>query len=324
MRSLSITAALAAATLAHHATAQWDPQLPGSLQPVTTFTLPAGAFDLLGGGRLLSIAPNGDVLLQTAPNASDYTIVNSIDAPNSQGFGASFLSVSPSSNYVAIGNNEFNASNAVNVFDTTSLLLGGGSTTPIRTFVTPNFAGDWSADEQSIYVSGAMSSSFTPVVNRLDFSFGSNTVDTVISPAGVFSGGLAIDGTTLLVGDGNSGDVRAFDTATLPASPVPFTAGDFIASSTSASTIDTLGDLLLIAGQNFGGQGSALVIDRAQGTSIRLQPAGPDAFYGGYFNHATNQLVVTANGTAYVYAIPAPATLALAPLAVFATRRRRA
>ncbi len=313
MRSLLLTAAVVAATT------------PTLAQPVldlaTSFELPDGAFDLLPDGRLLAIDANGSVLQQDGIHGETYSVAGAIGPVNAAGFSPSFVAISPDGQTVAVGNNEFNAANAVSIFAAAEL-TGPGTPTPTATITTPNFKADW-ADNSTLFVSGADSSTFTPTVNRLDIT--AATAETVISPAGVFSGGLAVHGTTLLVGDGDSGDVRAFDTANFPAFPVSFLAGDLVASSTSASSIDTLGDLLLVAGAAFGGQGNATVFDRATGLSTTLAPAGPDAFYGGYFNHATNQLVVTANGTGFVYdIIPAPATLALAPAALLAARRRRA
>ncbi|MGP1273585.1 MAG: YncE family protein [Phycisphaerales bacterium] len=318
-------AVLALASPTATASAQFDPVLPGSVEPVATFALPGGAFDVLADGRLLSISPAGEVLIQSSVNSSSYITTNELAAPNASGFGASFLRVSPDGSRVAIGNNEFNAGNAVLVYDFAEFTLGLGLGNPVLpevTITTPNFDADW-ADSGTLFVTGANSATFTPIVNRLDVSSG--TSETVIAPAGVFSGGVAVEGDTLLVGDGQSGQVRAFDTATFPPLPLAFSDGDLVGSSTSASSIDTIGPLLLIAGQRFGEQGFATVIDRTFGASVRLQPAGPDAFYGGYFNEATQQLVVTANGVGYVYNIPVPGTLGvLTVLGLAAARRRRA
>lgn len=318
MRSVSIIAA-AISAFASPVLAQVLAQ--PQLTLTTTYTLPNATFDLRPDGTLLGITPDGVVLQQDEINGSTFFASGTtIGQVNAGGFAPSFLAISPDGASVAVGNNEFNASNAVTIYPA-SELTGIGIPTPTATINTPNFKADW-ADNSTLFVSGADSSTFNPIINRIDTTTAS--AETVISPAGVFSGGVHAEGDTLLVGDGNSGDIRAFDLASLAAPAVGFNTGDLVTSSTSASDIDTLGDLLLIAGQTFGGEGSAFVIDRAAGTSITLQPAGPDAFYGGYFNHITNQLVVTAGDTAYVYAIPAPATLALAPLALVATRRRRA
>ena len=317
--SLIIGAAVAAISFASPSLGQLTPTLPTSLNPVSTFALPGGAFDVLPDGRLLGVTAGGNIRLQDALNSSSYTTTNTIAPPNSSGFGASFLSISPNGASVAIGDNEFNASAAVTVFAAASLTSAGPATT-VATIATPNFRGDW-ADNNTLFVTGATSDTFTTVVNSLDIAAGTST--TVVTPAGGFSGGVAANDGTLFVGAGDTGEVRSFD-ASFPLSPLTFADGASVATANSAGSIDAFGSLVLIAGQQFGSTGSAFVIDQATGDSILLQPAGPDAFYGGYFNPATNQLIVTAGGTGIVNNVPAPATLALAPLGRVALRRRRA
>ncbi|MEL7483029.1 MAG: hypothetical protein AAFN41_01625 [Planctomycetota bacterium] len=313
MRSALIAAACAAAapTLA-------QPELALT----TTFQLPANAaFDVQPDGTLLAINGDGIVLQQDAINGDTFFASGTIGTVNANAFAPSFVAISPDGQSVAVGNNEFNTNNAVSFFDTTEL-LAPGAVVPLNTVITPNFKADW-AGNTTLFVAGADSATFGTVVNQLFIT--GNAAETVIAPAGGFSGGIAVDNNTLYVGDGASGDVRAFTDSTITPAPAEFTAGTFITSATSASDIDTLGDLLLVAGAVFGGEGNATVFDQATGLSTVLTPAGADAFYGGYFNTFTNQLVVTANGTAYVYdIIPAPATLALAPAALMVIRRRRA
>jgi hypothetical protein len=234
-----------------------------------------------------------------------------------------------------VGNNEFNAGNAVLVYETAALLNLLGSplpATPSATVITPNFDGEWS-DGSTLFVSGADASTFRAEVSRIVFEPGSAPVaETVIAPAGVFSGGVAVSGGRVLVGDGLSGDVVAFELGLLdPAAPLPQVAGELVATANSASAVDALGGLLLVAGQVFNGAGDATVVDLATGEAVSLAPVGADAFYGGYFNEATGQLVVTATdfttGTAqaFVYNIvPAPGSLlGVAGLGVLASRRRR-
>ncbi|MEL6498790.1 MAG: hypothetical protein AAF937_06410 [Planctomycetota bacterium] len=314
MRSVLTTAAIAAAVSAQPAAAQLDLAFTG------TFTLPAATFDLQPDGTILAIAADGTVLTQDQINGSTYSPTGAtIGPPNSSGFGASFVSVSPDGQSVAVGNGEFSASNAVSIFAAADLNTPG-TAAATTTITTPNFAADW-ADNTTLFVTGATSDTFTTVVNQLDITASTST--TVVTPAGGFSGGVAANNGTLFVGAGDTGEVRSFD-ASFPIAPVDFITGAAVATANSAGSIDALGHLVLIAGQQFGGIGSAFVIDQSTGLTATLQPAGPDAFYGGYFNPITNELVVTANGTGFVYAIPAPATLALAPLGLVALRRRRA
>lgn len=304
-------------------TAHADIDVPYTL--VGTFTLPSNTYDLLPDGRLISIDPAGNVAIQNAVNASTYTNVGSIGPVNSDGFGPAFVSVSPDGSTLAIGNNEFNTSNAVLFFDTTEAT--SGTATPISSINTPHFAGDW-ADNQTFYVSGADAATFGTVVNRLDIALGTST--TVIDPAGGFSGAVHASGTTLYAGEGDTGSVYAFDLATLASATTstPISSGALSTTHESAGSIDTdpFGNLIVAGGFfDFGSgtfTGSAAVIDPATQDKLVLTPAGAGTFYGAYFNNTTNQLVVTADGTAYVYAIPAPVTLAPMALGLVAIRRR--
>ncbi|MEO1584935.1 MAG: hypothetical protein AAFR96_10250 [Planctomycetota bacterium] len=318
MRSLLTTAAIAAALSA--------PTAHSQLTLTTSYTLPSNvAFDVQADGRLLLIDGDGDVLQQDAVNSTGFTLAGSI-APLNPGNGApSFVSISPDGQSVAIGDNVFGPANAVSIFDTADLTSPGVSS-PLSTITTPNFAASWS-DNSTLFVTGAISSPFTTVVNRLDATNG--TSETVISPAGGSSGGVNANGNELLIGAGDSGDVRSFDIAALSTTAADFSTGTFIAGSGSAGSIDTFGSLLLIAGS-----GGVQVIDRVAGTTLTLAPLGSSEFYGGFFNPSQNQIIVTNSvfdtntfvptTTIFAYTIPAPATLALAPLALAATRRRRA
>ncbi len=315
--ALGITAAISAQT------ALADIGVPYSL--VDSFALPTGLYDLLPDGRLLSIDPAGNVLIQDTQNASTYSAVGSIGSVNSDGFGPAFVSISPDGSTIAVGNNEFNNTNAVLFFDTASATTGSAS--PINSILTLHFAGDWS-DNQTLFVSGADSTTFGTVVNRLDLNQSAST--TVIVPAGGFSGGVAITGDTLYAGEGDTGSVYAFDLATLATATnsVAINSGSFTTAHESAGSIDTdpFGNLIVAGGVfDFGSgtfSGSAAVIDPLTQDKLILTPAGSDAFYGSYFNDATNQLIVTANGTAYVYAIPAPGVLAPMALGLIALGRR--
>ncbi len=297
-----------------------------SYELVSSFTLPVGAYDLLPDGRLFSIDGTGAVSIQTAPSSSTYTQVGSIGAVNAGGFWPSFVSLSPDGSTLAVGNNEFNANSAVLFFNAAEAFAG--SATPTGSILTPNFIGDW-ADNDTFYVSGGDANTFATLVNRLDLNAGTST--TVINPAGGFSGAVAVAGGSLYAGEGDTGDVYAFDLATLASasSAAPINAGAFTASGASAGSIDfdPFGNIIIAGGVfDFGSglfSGSADVIDPATQDRLSLIPAGADTFYGSYFNHATNQLVVTADGAAYVYAIPAPASAVLLGVLALPRRRRR-
>lgn len=295
-------------------------------QLLTTFALPAGAYDTLPDGRLLAIDGLGAVSMQTSLNSSTYTPVGSVGQINADAFWPTFVSVSPDASRIAVGNNEFNASNAVLLFDLAEALAG--SAQPLASIASPSFAAAW-GDNDTLYVSGAESTTFATGVYRLDVS--AETATPVIAPAGAFSGGVAARAGSLYAGEGDTGEVFAFDLATLAdaTSAIAIDSGTPVAAHSSANSIDfdVFGNLILAGGVfDFGTgaiSGSAVVIDPVTQQRQELAPAGTGTFYGAYFNHATNQLVVTADGTAYVYAVPAPASaLALALLALPRRSRR--
>ncbi len=323
MQTIRLAVLAAAASSIITPAARADLNVPYSL--VGTFALPSNTYDLLPDGRLISIDPAGNVAIQNAVNASAYTNVGSIGAVNSDGFGPAFVAVSPDGSTLAVGNNEFNNTNAVLFFDTAQATTGNA--TPTSSITTPHFAGGW-ADNQTFYVSGADSATFGTVVNRLDVALG--TATTVIDPAGGFSGAVHASGGNLYAGEGDTGNVFAFDLATLAAAtiPTPINTGTHSTTHESAGSIDTdpFGNLIVAGGfYDFGSNtysGSAAVIDPLTQDKLVLTPAGTGTFYGSYFNHATNELVVTADGTAFVYAIPTPATLAPFTLGLIAIRRR--
>jgi len=323
-RKVSLLAFATAVPFASASFARADIGVPYAL--VDSFTLPVGSYSLLPDGRLFSIDGTGAVSIQSVPNSSTYSQVGSIGAVNSGNFWPSFVSLSPDGSTLAVGNNEFSAGNAVLFFDANDAFTG--SAAPTASILTPNFVGDW-ADNTTFYVSGGDANTFATVVNRLDLNSGTST--TVINPAGGFSGAVAVANGTLYAGEGDTGNVYAFDLATLASAsnPAPINAGAFTASGASAGSIDfdPFGNIIIAGGVfDFGSglfAGSADVINPVTQERLSLTPAGANSFYGSYFNTATNQLVVTADGTAYVYAIPAPASAVVLGLLALPRRRRQ-
>lgn len=307
---------------------------------VGQFALPGGTFDVLPDGRLLSVDVAGVIRRQDATNASSYSVVGSVDSSLLDQFGPSFLSVSPSGSFVAIGDGKFNAANRVYVFDTAALTGGAGANTAATTSViTPNFNAAWNGDA-TLYVTGAPSSNFVPLVNRIDLSTGASsaTATKVIDQVGNGSGGVAIDANTgrLYTGIGfsfgaDTGQIRSFALSSLSAatSSVNYSTGTFVADLLSAGPldIDAFGNLLVGGGDGFSAApdfGYAAVLDPVTNAVLQLAPAGVVSSYGVRYNTATGELLVTARGVAYRYAVPAPAaagTLTLAGL--YAARRRR-
>ena len=132
-------------------------------------------------------------------------------------------------------------------------------------------------------------------------------------------------------GEGDTGDVYRFDLATLDAATTPtlIGSGSFVTSHSSAGSIDfdDSGNIIIAGGMfDFGTggfTGSAAVINPVTQASQIFIPSGTDSFYGSFFNDVTGQLVVTADGTAYVFAVPSPTTAAPMLVALAAWRRRR-
>lgn len=313
------------ASVATALTGQARADISTPYQLVGSYTLPGNTYDLLPDGRLIGIDGTGAVSVQSAPNSSSYSIVGSVGQVNSSGFDPAFVSVSPDGSTIAVGNNEFSASNAVLFFDASEAMTGPASA--ISSITSPNYTASW-GDNDTLYVTGADAGNFGTLVNRLDVAAGTST--TVIEPAGNFSGGVHVHNANVYAGDGETGDVFAFDLATLGAAtnPVDIQSGALFANHASAGAIDfdALGNVLIAGGVfDFStGQfsGSAAVIDPLTQMEQVLTPAGPDTFYGAFFNDATGQLVVTADGIAYVYEVPSPSTAAPIALAFVLCRRR--
>lgn len=322
-------------------------------QLVGSYALPTGApgdfnpvaVDVLPDGRLIGVASDGRVLVQTAVNAGTYAHAGNIDGSIFAGpfgnFGASFVAVSPGGTRLAIGDN--GAANRVHFVDLSA--LSPLSTTPTTFAPAPNFDGAW-ADETTMYVTGFGTG---PGVWRVD-SVAHSAMQVVDLGAGG-SGGVAIRGGRAFIGDGfntadggaPTGNVRAFDLAALAAaaSPVDFLTGTLVADALSASPVrfDSLGHMLIGGGDFFAGSndfGYAAVIDAGaiaaallgggpapDSAELRLSPAGPFAYYGVAFNTFTQEVLVLADGTAYRYAVPAPGAAVVLAMGLCAASRRR-
>jgi len=329
----------------------------GALPPyslVGSFALPSGApgdfnpvpVEVLPDGRLIGIASDGRILVQSAVNAGTYVQAGAVDSAIFNGafgnFGASFISASPDGSRLAIGDN--GAFSRVHFVDTGSLIPM--STSPTVFAAAPNFDGAW-VDGSSMYVSGFGSSAG---VWRIDVAALTST--QVVDNATGGAGGVAIRGGHIYAGDGfntsgggaPTGNVRAFDLTALAgaAFSVGFDTGTLVADALSASPVrfDADGNMLIGGGDFFAGSsdfGYAAVVDSqailaalgggplaADSSELRLSPAGALAFYGVEFNEFTGEVLVFADGVAYRYAVPAPAAFSLLALSgIVATRRRR-
>lgn len=307
-----------------------------------SFTIADGlaSVDALADGRLIGVRADGALYAQTAANASTWAQVGAIDAALLNSFGPSFLAVNRSGTRIAIGDGNFGAGSSVLLVDVASLDPMGVTTA--SSIEAANFAGRWASND-TLHVSGAADFS-GGIVSELDASSLSSRV--VINDLQGGSGGVATRGGRLYTSNGfdfdemngsETGEVRAFDLTDLNAAPVSFEqSGMPVADALSAGSLafDSLGNLV-IGGADFaeGGEsgffsvidadllGSGIVPDALE---TMLDPSGGSAFsYSVLFNAATNETVAIADGVAYRYTIPAPASALVLAGALLGARRRR-
>ncbi len=312
---------------------------------VGSYDAPAGAFDLLPDGRLLSVGTDGVVRRQASLHAGTYDVAGSVDLPINQ-FGASFARVSPDGSTLAIGDGNFGAGARVGFVGIGDLTTAGVSAT--TSAIVGNFDAHWS-DGQTLLVTGSDNDTFAPDVFSVDAA--SLGVTTLITQTGGASGGITSDGTHVYVADGfntadggaPTGNIRAFAIADLGGTPVPFADGTLVADALSGSSLgfDSGGNLLVGGGDFFAGSGDfgyGAVIDgdaiagaiaggpfAPDSAELRLSPAG-DVGYTTLFNSATDELLVIGAGTVFRYAVPAPGTGAAVLITgvLLGVRRRRA
>jgi hypothetical protein len=308
---------------------------------IPNYTL-VGQFPLLGNGDGWDVGPDGRVVQmrgnqvwrQDSVGGGSYSLLGTVPASAVSSFGSSFVRVSPGGDTLAFGDNNFGSGARVHFVGLQSLSVSAPAAT--ASVLSGNFDAAW--DGNALYVTGA-GSNFVPYVNRITFTntTGEPVSTTIITGIGSGSGGVAIFGNQLVTGVGfggaglPTGQVRRFDLLGVNGAPAPtaFTAGTVIGSYLSASPLgfDRFGNLLAGGGDSFGGStdiGYAAVIDPASpGAFLRLSPAGTSVTYGVRFNAFADELLVTAGGVAYRYAIPGPGAAGLLMLAGLAAARRR-
>lgn len=311
---------------------------------VSTFELPSGTdtFSIAPDGHILALSGHS-ILRQSGIGSGSFTTVGSIAPGSLNSFGASFISVSPNGQTIAIGDNNLGAEASVYLLSAASLSPDSVSETT-RVF-SPNFSAAWSGNS-TLFVTGGEFGS-PSVVNAIDALAG--TASVVIENIDGGSSGIAVSGGLLFTGNGfaygggsNTGDVFAFDVNAFGGGPVDFlTGGTHVANALSAGSLgfDGLGNLL-VGGGNFSGENGfaavidALAVDAAlaggpiatSANGQQLSPTGdPSAFHSIRFNPVTEELYVTLFGssTVFVYAIPTPGSVALLALAGLGASRRR-
>jgi hypothetical protein len=315
---------------------------------VGSFELPtgAGAFDVLPDGRLVTLL-GSEFHLQSGVNAGGFAKAGSVPSSFINSFGASFIKASPDGSRFAVGDGNFGGTARVLFVDAASLNPAGDSA--FTSVVTPNYDATW-ADSSTLLVTGA-SASFESVVSRVGAV--TLTSSTVLTGVGDGSGGVAVRNGRAYVGVGfdvapgagaETGDIRAFDLATLlgTATPIGFgTSGTLAARALSGGFLafDGAGNLSVGGGDFSGESGFATVLDGSildaalvggpfatSANGLTLAPAG-NQFYSTAFNAATNEFLVRAFGddTVFRYAVPAPSVGMMVLLSgLFAHRRRRA
>ena len=311
---------------------------------VSTFDLPQGIDTMTVDPSGLLVATSGNqILRQDSLRSEFFSPIGSVPSGLLNSFGASFISVSPGGQTIAIGNNNLGTGASV-------LLLPSGDLNP-EAPTTPtavpalNFNGAWS-DDNTLFVTGGEFGS-PSIVTAIDTSAGSARV--VIDNIDGGSSGIAISGGRLFTGNGfaygsgsSTGDIFAFELDALGSEPIDFLSeGSLVARALSAGSLgfDTYGNLL-VGGGDFSGEIGfasvidALAIDSALGGGPMATTADgqmltpiddPSAFYSIHFNPVTEELYVTTFGssTVFVYAIPNPGSAAMLTLAGVAALRRR-
>lgn len=314
---------------------------------------PGAQFDVLPDGRLLAISGQ-DFLVQDSVNTTGWTVAGSLDGASPiASYGASFLSLSPDGQTVAVGDNTFGPGTSVYLVATSSL----APMTPSSAIgvLAPNYQAHW-LNGSTLFVSGSGAES---VVSEITLTGPTANVRTAVSDIGGASSGVTSDGQYLYVGNGFSfgpgsatGEVRAIPLSLITgaSSPASFTIdGTPVAHALSADSLgfDAFGNMLIGGGDFFGGGefGFASVVDGADvagaliggpaaTTSLALTPRLATDSYSVRLNSVTGELLVTyfdnttfaPGATVYRYAIPAPGALPALALAgaLAAGRRRRA
>jgi len=260
-------------------------------------------------------------------------------------FGASFLSISPSGNRVAVGNNN----GRVGVFSAAGL-AGGGPVPAVSWFEVDHFDAAW-FDEDLLAV--------TNLAGVQTFDTASTSTDTIITGT-TASGGITLDGGgNLYMADGfgaNAGNVRRFtladwQNALATGAPLDFFSGEDLLTFSSAASLalDNEGNLLVGGGlftQPFEESNAFAAFRPADGTLRTFDPNAVENEEGNFyvltFNPVTDEIyinepfalnnsrridntrmfVVAAGGSAGAPVVPEPGGLPLLAVAMLIFGRR--
>ena len=331
MQRVVATCIACAGALAGHAEAGFDPY-GGPIRAFEAPTIAAGSFGVAGAaladGRLIA-ATGTNVFVETSVGSGDFALAATIDAAVTSGSDPAFLSVSPDGQRVAFG---AGFGRPIVVFDAASLdsvtpgLITSGSAS---VFEVDHFGAAWRSDG-SLVVSNAGG------VTEIDVLTGDT--NALVTNIGGASAGVAFDadgalytanGFDLEPGGTVTGEIRRFTAAELAMGPADFTSGgEFVAEVLSGSPLsfDGFGNLIIGGGDSLAGDvGYVGVLDLQTGLLAGYDPLGTgDAFYSAFANTVTGELIIQNGSDWYAYSVPAPSAFALAPIALFAWRRRRA
>ncbi len=300
-----------------------------TFRSVSAPAIAPGSFGVAGAaladGRLLAMT-GSSFYVETGVGTGLFDLAATLDASIADGTDPGFLSVSADGSRVALG---AGFGRPVIAFDTA--ILDGSSTITASNadvFSIDHFAGAW-MDANTLAVSGQAG------VTAINTLTGDATL--LVTNVGGASAGVAFDdagtlytanGFDLAAGGSETGTIRAFTPADWAAGAADFeTGGAFVAEILSGSPLhfDGAGNLV-VAGGDFSGADSGYVgvYNPATGELAQYDPLGTGTeFYSAFVNRATGELVVQNGADWFVYSVPSPGALALAPLAFMLNGRKR-
>lgn len=297
---------------------------------VEVFNLPspAGPADVLPDGRIIVLSAT-TVLRETAPGSRSFVSLGTLPDADFSTFGASFMSVAPCGDRIAVGNNGGASFGhfQVGIFALPSLTGAW--------YTVNNDSGTWIDNRFLALTAGAFGSN--ALVTALDTAspVASPSNRTIIENIGGFSGGIAFDAHgNLYAGNGfattgpsQTGAVKAFRPSEWLAAfigpPIEFeTQGVLVVTTLSGSSLhfDGSGNLFVGGGDFFGGgeinfaalvsrhavrsalrgHGPADVNDPAQVRKFDPDP-GANTTYATLVNRVRDEAYLLSGSTAYVF-----------------------
>lgn len=296
-----------------------------------TFPSPAGPADTLSDGRLVVLSST-TVFRETAPGSRSFVALGTLPDADIPVFGASFLSISPDDQRIAVGNNGGASFTnfEVGIFRLSSLTG--------TWFKANSFLGEWINNRFVALTAGTFGSpSIVTVLDRFSPNPANPSNRTIIQNVGGASGGIAFDrAKNLYTGNGfaitgpsTTGTVKAFRLVDWLPALLGGPALDFEADGTVIVTVLSAAPLgfdrsgnFFVGGGDFGGSGSidfaAMISARAVRSALRgngpvdvndpaeLRKVDPDpapsSFYSFIVNQALDEVYLNSSGsTVFVF-----------------------